>query len=346
VHLKEFIRWLTSALFVLFLTVLSTNLIHLYEGIYTWTTILTNFLIYLAVSITVLLIIYLLYPRIENEHLNYRIRRGYEKAKIGIIEEDGLEQRDWKYTGFFPIEWSNRLSRNLDVELIPVEEISNKYAVILNPYGEIYPETDLQYMETLSKIKKYVESGGIFVNVAGCAFWWAWSRSARTPVRLAKDETYYAPTRPQGVLIPVYPVSREGGSLVNMPLSQFFGVLTTTGVPQTEIVSQQPQDREYVGDITTIGGINKVREFRAIREPVRECIPFLRTRRTDGEVYEVFPMAGIRLKRGWLVLCGMDLHSGIIEQNINLDAADFDKISTAVENFLDSLRRGNIPIRF
>jgi len=40
----------------------------------------------------------------------------------------------------------------------------------------------------------------------------------------------------------------------------------------------------------------------------------------------------------------LDLNIGIIDQNINLDVADFEKISAAAENFLDNLRRGNVTI--
>lgn len=47
--------------------------------------------------------------------------------------------------------------------------------MIINPFGEAYPERDINLRPMFSKIKNYVWGGGVFVLTGGFAFFYAWN---------------------------------------------------------------------------------------------------------------------------------------------------------------------------
>lgn len=59
----------------------------------------------------------------------------------------------------------------------------HKYLLVLNPYGGVYPEHDLEQHSTFSAILEYARAGGIFVNVSDVPFFYAHSPSDRRPKR-------------------------------------------------------------------------------------------------------------------------------------------------------------------
>jgi hypothetical protein len=67
-----------------------------------------------------------------------------------------------------------------------VEEISSRYAVIVNPYGEGYPEQDAVTLRTFSSIEDYVYNGGIFVSIGGYPFYWALDVASGDKIAMAK----------------------------------------------------------------------------------------------------------------------------------------------------------------
>lgn len=262
---------------------------------------------------------------------------------IGIINEDSCPRM---FTDFSPQDWQRRLQQlNLETRLIKMTEICNSFACVINPYGETYPEEDLFNLESLKKVKDYVNNGGIFVHAGGIAFFYGYDyRNKRNPP-LAKDIQILVPTRtPTGVTImvpqPTYP---PAFSLIDTVLNEHFHVVTTWGGTEKNPVFQQPDDRRFVGDIANAGGVAEVLQFRAVREPMRRCIPFLRANSSIGEVY---PIAGIPFGKGCLVLCGMNLlrQPNNPDWNPTIHSADFEKICVVISNLLESRGKGIIPL--
>lgn len=49
-----------------------------------------------------------------------------------------------------------------------------KYPIIINPYGGVYPEKDASSLESLNRIFDYVKKGGIYINIADIPFYYAY----------------------------------------------------------------------------------------------------------------------------------------------------------------------------
>lgn len=111
---------------------------------------------------------------IEDASWELQHKKVLKKSIIGIIKEDTCAKHKSKFN---PEDWKRILEENFNenytIKSIGVSEISNKYVAILNPYGEGYPEEDFLYNTSFRRIREYVRNGGIFVNIAGLAFWYA-----------------------------------------------------------------------------------------------------------------------------------------------------------------------------
>jgi HEPN domain-containing protein len=267
--------------------------------------------------------------------------------KLGILngyvdEKDSLEKACSKYAfSEFKVEnWEKRLSEisrsgkaKFDVEKIPISKVKNEFAVIVNPFGEVYPEKDTRIRFAFNHLRNYVEEGGVLVNVAGFPFFYAWdvAKGAEEPV---VDET---------TLVPEI-VRAEGGNLyverfkllLNFAGSlswRELGVITTGDTPQmagaNELdVYQEESDKAIAGELVNAGGQSKINEFRAVRkDATKDAIPLLRTRRPDfGEVYAI---AAISRGFGYLMACGMHTKSN----------SEFEKVTLAIDNFCDWLSK-------
>lgn len=62
---------------------------------------------------------------------------------------------------------TNRLKR---LRLIPVSGIDSSYSMIINPFGDNFPEEDVKLHKTFYRICDYVKNGGLYICTGG-AFW-------------------------------------------------------------------------------------------------------------------------------------------------------------------------------
>jgi HEPN domain-containing protein len=265
--------------------------------------------------------------------------------KLGILngyvdEEDSSEKPCTQYTfSEFKIEdWEKKFSQTVDagkpkfeVERIPLSKIGSEYAVIINPFGEVYPEKDTKGRFAFNQLMDYVEDGGVLVNVAGFPFFYAWDvlKGAEEPI--VDEKTLI----PEGV-------RAEGGTfyverfrmLLNFTGSlawRDLGIITTSDTPQMSGINelevfQEEKDKEMVGDLVNIAGQNKIHEMRAVRKDLtKDAIPLLRAKRPDfGEVY---PIATVRKGFGYLIVCGMH----------NKGIPEFERTALTVDRFCDWL---------
>lgn len=109
-----------------------------------------------------------------------------KKPAIGIIADLpwlGTHGCAWSRMG--PKEWLSRMNDTMansetkaEIKLIRVSKpwtrwFLDRYAVIINPYGSTYPETDTEDLSVMRSILSYVQNGGMFVNVADIPFFFA-----------------------------------------------------------------------------------------------------------------------------------------------------------------------------
>lgn len=57
-----------------------------------------------------------------------------------------------------------------------------KYPIIINPYGGVYPESNLYSLESLDKVFSYVRKGGIYIGIADIPFYYAYDANLQRRV--------------------------------------------------------------------------------------------------------------------------------------------------------------------
>ena len=338
---KKFIANTFTVAFSCFLAVLISYVVGIYPTLFSKITII------LGIWTLVLIPFYFLYSKISYAIFKAKMKWRLRNPKIGIIEQHGCPA---PFTSFSPTDWKRRLDKlSVDTEIIPISAINNKYVAIINPYGETYPEEDLVNLKSFKRIKKYVSNGGIFVCAGGLAFFYGYDFKSDRNVPLGDPFLVYVqispPNRP---LVLTSQESYPSYSLVNTILRKRFNILTSFGDTTRNTVFQTATDKKFAGDLVNIGGVSETLQFRAVREPTRRCIPFLRVRLqiAEDKQIELYVIAAVPRGKGCLMLCGMILSEQPSHPlwDRTIHRANFEKICQAIVNLLKSRRKGLIPL--
>ncbi len=253
---------------------------------------------------------------------------------FGYVSEDGdneVQCNESPSTSISSAEWREHLSRlrtdegnvKYKVEFISASQITNRYTVVINPFGEVYPEIDIKKKVIFGIIEDYIFTGGIFVCAGGFPLFYGWDVNKGKKIPLVEGEIY----------LPSKIIGLHGDAVfVEKRLLPFSGSLLwkefhaqTTGDtdrhsgPYPLDATQTEEDINKFGVLTDIGGKKKVSEYRALTEKTKECIPLLRGDRPEfGEVY---PIAAIPHGSGYLFTHGMDI-AGESERQKTLASVD------------------------
>ena len=163
-----------------------------------------------------------------------------------------------------PADWVTALrAQGWRVEAGPTSRITDPHppAIVLNPFGEVYPEQDFVSSTTISRIREYVTGGGVYVNVAGIPFWYRYDPTS------ARSETA---GRVEGIF--------EDHAVWKSLFYDLFPNLTPSPQdPQILECHQTPEDIARFGDIASAGGDISIRHFRAYPLSPAQLLPILRT---------------------------------------------------------------------
>jgi len=135
-----------------------------------------------------------------------------QRLKIGILKDiPKNEEEGWVHTNVYQEKWKDEIERQvknkeIEVKLIAVKDNFDPYTAIINPYGGVYPEHNLGKLETLDKILKYVEEGGLFVNVADIPGYFAYNELLKRKLDITPP-AFWA-IRPDGKIEPIRPFDR------------------------------------------------------------------------------------------------------------------------------------------
>ncbi len=106
------------------------------------------------------------------------IKKRWKNPKIGILNDMGWDTTNPEissYTNISPEQWKQALNDStFEAKLIDVNSEFDGFVAILNPYGAVYPETDVNSFATLRKIQDFVKEGGLFVNIADIPSYYAY----------------------------------------------------------------------------------------------------------------------------------------------------------------------------
>jgi HEPN domain-containing protein len=254
--------------------------------------------------------------------------------KLGILNgyvcdsamEKPCSEYVWSFQrGKFWNDYFSGLKRNEQekYQIVPIKanEVTEEFPIVLNPFGETYPEYSLDNKEIYNQIKLFIENGGVFVNTAGFPFFYAWD------VKKGEKD----PISEERLFLPKSFDIREG----TLTIKELQGVLSFTGTlfyknfgasttydTKTHIGShevetfQTDESKSQFGDLR----ISKVHEFRALRKETRNCLPILTA--NCYEFGEIYPIAAIKSGRGFLLVAGMSM---ITEEEATLFAKAVDR---------------------
>lgn len=214
--------------------------------------------------------------------------------RVGIISDLGQsmsgETASWTETS--PTEWREnilkRTSTSEDSVLIKEINVGNEVlhsnSVILNPYGGVYPETDIRGNNTLESIFEYVEEGGVFINIADFPFYWAYSIQQNR--RISQSRIEYFP-------------HQSGGFQAIRPISAH-PVVTDYGIPVVTIPDEDAITISHNGEefrvVRVLGGVENVEEILTAEYNGQEVHAAGRLR--YGEGYFIFFLISLTQEGG------------------------------------------------
>ena len=269
---------------------------------------------FIALLFVVLLFYYLGLPALSKVVKYLKSKKKKRFPKVGVLNGN-IESpiREYKcqhgHTDVTAGMWFTELKRELGtkrIEMITTSKINDSFSIIVNPFGDVFPEEDLKLHTTFYKICKFIEDGGFFLCTGG-AFW----ANQNTKVSEVPE--------------PVFVKVQEGvQSLKDSFLYKEFGIVVTGEVFSAgKIVVQEPleievyqkeEDKGYIGIL--IEGDAKIKRFRALKPESSNYIPLLREKQDSS-----FPFAAVQYGKGYLMHAGMRL-TGVkaIEFNILIKA--------------------------
>lgn len=255
---------------------------------------------YLSLLLFLLLLYYLILPLLKIIWSKVaKLYRAYF-PKIGILNGNIYSPlREHKCergcTNVTPSMWDFALRKNKIKysELITTAQISNAFSIIINPFGDIFPEQDTKLHKTFYSICEFVKNGGIFIVTGGAFF------SHQNTIHSSQHQWVLTKTT-------------EGIQSVRDSFLFFeFGIQTTgdefaNGKPifqepiEVEIY-QKSEDQYHTGEID----IPKIiKRFRAAMPATSDYIPFVREKGDKS-----FPIIAVHYGKGYLIHAGLFLES-------------------------------------
>lgn len=121
-----------------------------------------------------------------------RRRFPWSSIRVVILNDMGWDPADPHragWTDISPEQWKAHIEHAAEIAKVPVRvqfgAVTSNHAsraVVVNPYGSVYPEIDLEGGRSLEHILQYVRGGGTFVNVADVPSYFAYSPTLRRRV--------------------------------------------------------------------------------------------------------------------------------------------------------------------
>lgn len=260
---------------------------------------------YLSLLLLILLFYYLFLPLLKKIWAKFsKLYRSYF-PKIGILNGNIYSPiREYKFerscTNVTASMWALALKKS-KIEhsvLITTSQISNSYSIIINPFGDSFPEQDTKLHKTFYSICEFVENGGIFIVTGGAFF------AHQNPINSSKNEWV------------ITKITEGIQSVSESFLYLEFGIQTTGDQfkdgklvfrEPTEIeIYQKPEDQYLTGKIDIPA---KVKRFRAAMPSTSNYIPFIREK--DDKSY---PIVAVPYGKGYLIHAGLFLESEMSDE--------------------------------
>jgi hypothetical protein len=235
------------------------------------------------------------YVRARNEKpCSYYPHSKYRKAVQWMLDLKGIKD--------------DSDSNLFQESLTPISNLSSgTFSIVINPFGEAYPELGSAEGAGLRTILSYIQDGGIFVNSGGQPFVYSWDVNTGSynlvinfipmlsDVEINYDEEIPVLSRNESLAIP-----QEA-----LILKRYFDVETEWDHPEKEIVGPIEVEIEF----DELLGNDKLKTKAKVYRPVRQLSDNFRPLVHSSESLwgRVYPVAAIKFGRGFLIHTGMNL---------------------------------------
>jgi hypothetical protein len=202
-------------------------------------------------------------------------------------------------------------SNLFQASLTPISNLnSGTFPIIVNPFGEAYPELGNTEGMGFKTILSYIRDGGIFVNSGGQPFVYSWDVYNGNYKLLVN----FIPALDS--IQSVYDVKGNPILLINenlripieaLPLKRHFNVDTEWDRPEINIVGPQEIDIEFDELLDESRLKTKAKVYRPAKELSDNIIPLAYSYNNSIWGNNVYPVIAIKFGRGFLIHTGMSL---------------------------------------
>lgn len=241
--------------------------------------------------------------------------------RIGVLSGYILTRKE-KPCSYYPhskyrnaVQWMQDLNNIKEGEsnlfqtlLTPISNLSNgTFSVVINPFGEAYPELGNAEGTGFRTIMSYIQDGGIFINSGGQPFVYSWDVNTGNHKLLinfiptiSNIESNYVNGRPRLSINEKLAIPPE-----TLLLKRYFDVETEWDHPETGMVGPREMDIEF----DEVLGYNKDKTRAKVYRPVNIVAHNIQPMvyayaDTLGSVY---PVVAVKFGRGFLIHTGMSL---------------------------------------
>lgn len=215
--------------------------------------------------------------------------------KVGILNgyvRDASKEHKCvpKFANISGISWERELRKALKgvrlkrIKRLYAEDINNSFALIINPYGENYPESDTDLRSTFQSIRSYMSNGGVFY-ASGAPFWHHQNTVTDT-------DGHWSVVRTQDG----FQNMTDGLCFRSLGIS----VTMAKDEPLEVEVYQRSTDKEVAGDL--LERQTKLSRWRAILPQTPDCLPIIREKEDFS-----YPLCLVQYNKGYLLHCGLQM---------------------------------------
>ncbi len=215
---------------------------------------------------------------------------GYRKAVQWMLDLKNIKYED------------NRLNL-FNASMTPISNIS-AFSVIINPFGEAYPESGNAEGVGFKTIASYIRDGGIFVNAGGQSFTYSWDVNTGNSRLLASFIPSISDVQTNYVDgIPVLQIKENlripSESLL---LKRYFGLETQWDDPANNIVGPKETEVEFDDILGQDKPRTKAKVYRPAVKLSQDVIPLAHSSNSNN-----YPVVAVKFGRGFLIHTGMSL---------------------------------------
>jgi hypothetical protein len=226
---------------------------------------------------------------------SYYPHSGYRKAVQWMLDLKNIKHED----GYL-----------VDPSLTPISHIGNAFSVIINPFGEAYPESGSAEGVSFRTIASYIRDGGIFVNSRGQPFAYSWDVNTGNSQLLVSFIPALSDVQTNYIDgIPVLEIKESQVPTEALLFKRYFGLETVWDDPANNIAGPKETEIKFDKILGHDEPRTKVKVYRPVRKLSEGVIPLVRCSDAlwNNNNNNIYPVVAAKFGRGFLIHIGMSL---------------------------------------